>query len=76
MMRDYLSDFFTAQWWRYTWVWIRFGGALHRCGCCNAYNRSVGYCPTKKLRWMCGECVYVCDGRCDGAPFRKLEKLR
>lgn len=80
MVKQFIRDvrfFFTPLWWRFTWVWIRYGGFLHRCGCCNAYNRSVGYWwPIKALKWMCNECVYACNGRCNGTPFRKLERMK
>ena len=75
-MIPWIKYFFTRQWWTFTGVWLKYGGWRHRCQCCNAYNRSVGNWSNKFGRdvWFCGECIYLCDGHCNGVPFRRLER--
>lgn len=58
-------------WW---WSWKPHKGWLHRCACCHGRNRSVSFWAAKSYLWLCGECVYVCDGHCDGTPYRKANR--
>lgn len=44
---------------------------FHRCACCHARNRSLDQFPSKDNAWLCGECVFFCDGDCAGIPWRR-----